>query len=157
MRKRSSYRPRGVNPKAHMMAMQGAMKLGRDDQLIMAGRVSGAVEAAGQGLATQEQWGHIFDALNMIEALAHLGLVQDSAEFVQAHQTNIVQVLGRKKSTGSATLRAEELKQLQDLSGTWAQVLAVVTHSEYFQAQERVIRKTVNAANDPHVTVMEAA
>lgn len=83
--------------------------------------------------------------------------MQDSAEFVQAHQTNIVQVLGRKKSTGSATLRAEELKQLQDLSGTWAQVLAVVTHSEYFQAQERVIRKTVNAANDPHVTVMEAA
>ncbi|WAC75344.1 hypothetical protein OU995_11860 [Roseateles sp. SL47] len=157
MRKRSSYRPRGVNPKAHVMAMQGAMKLGRDDQLIIAGRVAGAVDAAGQGVATQEQWGHIFDALNMIEALAHLGLVRDSAEFIQAHQTNIVQVLNRKKASGSATLHSEELKQLRDLSATWAEALAVVTHNEFFQAQERVIRKTINAANDPHVTVMEAA
>ena len=161
MRKRSSYRPRGVRVNAITMAMQCASLLSKTDQLIRADRLASAVERLIASAAELKDWGEVFDAINMIEALehTHAHAIRDAREFVEAQQANVVAAMDRQKATGSNVLTVAECRMLRDLSATWAEVLGVVTHREYFAAEERVYQKVRQALRKPPagVRVLEAA
>jgi len=158
---RKKYRPKhAANPLAYMTAIQGAHKLCAHDQLTRAARVRSSVELLGSSKGGVPEWRDVFDALNMIEAFAHAGLVRDAREFVDEHQASIVAAMDRQRSTGSNVLRPVELQLLRDLAATWADVLSVVTCREYFEAEERVKRKVRQAlAKGSHgsVRVVEAS
>lgn len=146
MKKRSKYRPRGVALDAWKIAMQGAMCLSVPDQLRASIPVRSAVERAAKSQQTTDDWRDIFDCMNLIEAMAHIRVIKDGArEFVEVHQETIVGIMDRHRATGSNVLRPSEVEMLRELSATWAQILAVCTHRELFEAQERVVNKVRNA------------
>lgn len=158
-RKRSAYRPRHVNVESYMLAIRGAHKLDTKDQLVRAVPVHAAVESLIACKGVENDWRLVFDALNMIEALAKVGLVRDAREFVGEQGDSIVNALDRHRATRSNVLRPVECQLLRDLAATWAEVLAVVTCSEYFDAEQRVARKVQQAlASGPRgsVRVVEA-
>jgi hypothetical protein len=144
-RKKSSYRPKGVNVTSYMVAIQGAHKLCTHDQLTRAARVCISVEELGKDAANVGAWRDVFDTVNMIEAFTQIGLVRDARDFLAEHQDSIVAALDRQRQTGSNVLRPIEVQLLRDLGATWAEVLAEVTCREYFEAEERVRGKVRQA------------
>lgn len=143
MRKRSSYRAKGVNLTAYMAAIQGAALLSTTDQLISADRLHSAVERLIASAGQLKDWGEVFDAINMIEALeqTHAHAIRDAREFVHAQQANVVAAMDRQQATGSNVLTVAECQTLRDLAATWAEVLGEVTCREYSAAENRVRRK----------------
>lgn len=162
-RKRSKYRPtHAATPTAFMIAIQGAHKLCASDQLTRAARVRASVDELSLNACNFDAWRDVFDTINMIEALAKVGLVRDAREFLELHQDSVVAALDRQRETGSNVLYPAEVQLLRDLAATWAEVLAEVTCREYHEAEQRVIRKVQNAlrakrngANVQLVTVPE--
>lgn len=153
---------RRVNFESWKVAMQGAALLSRTDQLIHADRLSCAVERLIASNATRKDWGEVFDAINLIEALekTHAHAIRDASEFVEAHQENVIAAMDRQRETGSNVLTVAECQMLRDLSSAWAEVLGVVTHREYSVAEERVRRKVqaiLRGGPAPGVRVLEAA
>lgn len=157
---RRAYRPKGENPRAWAVAMQGASLLSAEDQLKRAARLRAAVQMAEKSSITNAEWREIFDAVNMVEAFGKVGPVKDAAEFVREQQLNIEAILNRQRETRSNCLRPCEIEKLRELASTYAQVLAVVTHNEYFKAEQLVIRKVAQAisrGSHGSVKVLEAA
>jgi hypothetical protein len=72
-------------------------------------------------------------------------------------QQAIISALDRLKQTGSKTLKAQEINALMDLLGLYSELLAGITHSELFDAQEkvsrRIIRVLAQGSNDKDVLV----
>jgi hypothetical protein len=143
MRKRSKYRPKGVNPEAHLMAMQGSAKLNIDDVLRFAAPLDAAVEAARQGKATTQHWQAVFNAINLIEELIRKKVAQDEDGAIEAMQQAVIDALDRLKSTGSKTLKAQEISALLDLLGVYTDLLSGITHSELFEADLGVKRRLI--------------
>ena len=105
MRKRSAYRPKGVNPTAHLMAMMGAAALSRDDVLLRAARLRLAVDQACMGQATPADWRQVFDAVNMAEQLICMKLCA-GREAVEGLQETIEAIHDRQRDTGTKALHA---------------------------------------------------
>lgn len=159
MRKRSSYRPRGVNPTAHLMAMMGAARMSVDDVLQRAGALRMSVDALCQGRGTKADWMLVFDAVNMAEQWTRAGLVHgDSIDELQAH---ILAALDRKRETGSVGLKADERAVLNAFAADYASILSGVSQREYFDAQRAVeqrVRRVLAGERIPAgVHVVEAA
>lgn len=144
-RKRSSYRPKPIRTDAWAIAMHGATRLTVADQITRAAKVRLSVEELAGDAANLVAWRDVFDAINMIEAFAQIGLVRHAREFLAEHQDSVVAALDRQRTTGSNVLRPVEVQLLRDLSATWAEVLAEVTCREYFEAEQRVTRKVQQA------------
>lgn len=161
MKKRSSYRPKHTaNPLAYMTAIQRAHKLCAHDQLTRAARVRCAVERLADSTGGMADWRDVADALNMVEAFWHIGLVRHAREFVAEQQESVATALDRHRATGSNVLRPVECQLLRDLAATWAECLAEVTCRQYFEAEQRVVRKVQQAlAKGSHgdVRVVELA
>ena len=143
MRKRSSYRPKGSNPKAYLMAIQGAAKLDITDVLKFVAPLDAAVEAARQAKATKEHWQSVFNAINLVEELVRKKVAQDEDGAIEGIQQAVIDALDRLKRTGSKTLKAQEINALMDLLGLYSELLAGITHSELFDAQEKVSRRII--------------
>jgi hypothetical protein len=137
MRKRSAYKPRGVNPLAHLMAMQGARLLSADDALIRAERVRLAVDDIAKGKGTVAKWREVFDAVNMAEAWMR-NRVAKGLEVVEATQVLVESILDRQRDSGSLALHSHELQSLRDFAADYCGLLQGVTHQEYFLAQKQV-------------------
>lgn len=151
MRKRSSYRPRHVNPTAHLMAMMGACALSRDDVLIRADNLRAKVELVAQGKATQDDWRWIFDCLNAVEELCLMKIAQ-GLDVVESLQEVMAEVLDRQKATGTKALRASELAALRDFAADYTEILSGVTQQQYMTAQRRVedrIRRVLSGERIP--------
>lgn len=161
MKKRSSYRPRyTANPMAYMTAIQGAHKLCGHDQLTRAARARAAVDRLASSTADASDWRDVADLLNMIEAFAHLGLVRHAREFIAEQQASILAAMDRQRDTRSNVLRPVEVQLLRDLAATWAECLAEVTCRQYFEAEQRVVRKVqqaLKAGSRGSVRVVEPA
>ena len=157
MRKRSRYRPRGVNPTAHLMAMHGAALLSRDDRTIWALEMRAALDAVREGRATVTQWGVIFDSVNLAEELCRMGLASDPEGVISATQAVCAEVIRRQQATGTRAIRAAELAALRDLEAAAIDILATVTHAERFRAEERIRARTraAQAGGMPGVEVID--
>ena len=84
--RRKAYRPRPVNPEAHLVAIMGVAWLSRDDQTLWALAIDDAVRAVARGQASQAHWREIFDAVNLVEQLVIMRKAQDPHGLVQAAQ-----------------------------------------------------------------------
>ena len=137
MRKRSSYRPKGVNPLAHVMAMMGAARLTTTDVLLRAERVRLAVDQVCIGAAKVEDWRQVFDAVNMAEQLIRSKLA-DGRDVVDDLQEAIVAIMDRQRGTPSRALRQAEKDALRDFAADYAGLLSGVTQQQYMMAQRGV-------------------
>lgn len=158
-RKRSSYRPKGVNPIAHLMAMMGAAALSRDDVLRRAMRLRLAVDEACIGRATPDDWRQVFDAVNMAEQLIRMKLCA-GREVVEGLQETIEAIHDRQRTTGTKALHQAERAMLQSFAVDYADILGGVTQQQYMLAQRGVedrIRRILSGERIPaSVRVVEA-
>lgn len=158
-RKRSSYRPKGVNPTAHVMAMMGAACLSRSDVLLRAERVRFAVDQAGLGQATQADWRQVFDAVNMVEQFIRMKVCA-GRDVVEGLQGAIEAIHDRQRAMGTRALYQAERAALQDFAADYAGILSGVTQQQYMLAQRGVedrIRRILSGERIPaSVRVVEA-
>jgi hypothetical protein len=137
-RKRSKYRPRGVNPTAHLVAIMGVAWLSRDDQTLWALAIDDAVRAVARGQASQAHWREIFDAVNLVEELVRMRKAHDPGRIVQAAQDACEAILDRQRATGVRAARASELAALHELRAGWVELMSGITQAERFAAGEAV-------------------
>jgi hypothetical protein len=137
-RKRSKYRPRGVNPTAHLVAMMGVSWLSQDDQVKWALAIDDAVRAVARGQASQAHWREIFDAVNLVEELVRMRKAHDPGRIVQAAQDACEAILDRQRATGVRAARASELAALHELRAGWVELMSGITQAERFAAGEAV-------------------
>lgn len=157
MRKRSKYKPKAVNPQAHLMAMMGASLMSPTDALLRAEKVRLAVEDAAQGRCDVAGWRIIFDAVNMAEELGRKRVVSGSVDGLQGL---IEAIHGRQRATGTKALYAAEIAALRDFAADYADVLCGVTQQQYMVAQRGVedrIRRILSTERIPaSVRIVEA-
>jgi hypothetical protein len=158
-RKRSSYRPRGVNPTAHLMAITGAALLTRDDRTVWALQMHDALEAVARGKAQRTHWGTIFDSVNLAEELVRVRLASDPDGVIRDAQAACAEIIRRQQATGTRAVRAGELAALRCLEVAMIDILAAVTHSERFRAEERIRARTreAQAGRIPGAEVIDPA
>jgi uncharacterized protein (UPF0147 family) len=144
-RKRSKYRPRGVNPTAHLVAIQGVAWLSRDDQTLWALAIDDAVRAVARGQASQAHWREIFDAVNLVEQLVIMRKAHDPGRIVQAAQDACEAILDRQRATGVRAARASELAALHQLRAGWVELMSGITQAERFAAGEAVAHRVRRA------------
>jgi hypothetical protein len=144
-RKRSKYRPRGVNPTAHLVAIMGVSWLSRDDQTLWALAIDDAVRAVARGQASQAHWREIFDAVNLVEELVRMRKAHDPGRIVQAAQDACEAILDRQRATGVRAARASELAALHALRAGWVELMSGITQAERFQAGEAVAHRVRRA------------
>jgi hypothetical protein len=144
-RKRSRYRPRGINPQAHLVALQGAALLSLHDRWRWSVELLMALDDVRRGQAGETAWRTIFDAINLAEALVLQRVARDPDGVVRAAQDACVAILERQRATGTRDARAGELAALRELQAAWVDLLDGITHSERFAAEELVQRRTVSA------------
>jgi hypothetical protein len=157
-RKRSRYRPRGINPQAHVMAMQGAALLSLADRERWALQLLLALDDVRRGQAGEQAWTEIFNTINLAEALVLQRVARDPQGTVRAAQDACVAILERQRTTGTRAARAGELAALRELQAAWVDLLGGITHSERFAAEELVQRRTKAAlagGMGPAVMVVE--
>ena len=160
MRKRSKYRPHGVNPEAWKVAMLGSRVLTTDDALKRAEVLRLAVEEACKGQATHMDWRTIFDCVNVAEQLCKHRVVQGS-EAIDSLQVTIEAIHDRQRITKTRALYPAEMAELRDFAADYADILAGVTNREYMEAQRGVedrIRRILSTERIPaSVRIVEAA
>ncbi len=145
MRKRSKYRPKPVNPTAHLVALMGVAWLSQDDQTAWALQIDAAVTAVARGKATEADWRCIFDSVNLVEELVRMRLASDPAGLVQTAQDACVAILDRQRGQGTRAVRAGELAALQELRAAWVSLMSGITQAERFRAGEAVEKRTRQA------------
>ena len=157
-RKRSKYRPYGVNPEAHLVALKGVAWISRNDQTVWALAIDDAVRAVARAQATHEHWREIFDSVNLVEQLVLMRRAQDPDGLVQAAQDACVAILDRQRDTGTRAARAHELAALDALRAGWVTLMGGITQAERFEAGERVKRRVRHAlaGGMPQARVVEA-
>lgn len=151
MRKRSAYRPKGVNPQAHLMAMMGAARMGTDDVLKRANALHLQVEEACGGRATLADWRGIFDAVNVAEQWMKMR-VAAGLDVIEALQLLIESIMDRQRASGSKALRDNEKAALRDFAADYAGLLSGVTQQQYMLAQRGVedrIRRVLSGERMP--------
>jgi hypothetical protein len=158
-RKRSTYRPRGVNLTAHLVAITGAALLTRDDRTVWALQMHDALDAVARGKAQRQQWGVIFDAVNLAEELTRMGLASDPDGVIREAQDACAEIIRRQQATGTRAVRAGELAALRCLEAAMIDILAAVTHSERFRAEQRIRARTreAQAGRIPGAEVIDPA
>lgn len=158
MRKRSSYRPQGVNPTAYLMAIKGSAKLSTRDRNAFIAPVQAAVDSIVAGVGERKHWQALFDCVNTLEQLFRAGLAKGWREWFEEAQEQVVGILDRQRETGTRALYPAEVDTLRELVTTWADVLEVVCCREMYQAQQAAAVKVRNAlaGGVPGARIVEA-
>jgi hypothetical protein len=141
MKPRKRYKPRGVNPLAHLVAIQGAAMLTLDDRIRWAMQIEDAINAVQTAQAETGHWTAIFDAVNLVEQLVLDGFAKDTDGIVNAAQEAVVAIMDRRISTGVKAARASELKALRTLAGAWSDLMDNITHQQRFASEERLYHR----------------
>lgn len=153
MSKRKRYKPRGINPMAHLTAIMGSRILSKDDVTAMASKPRLALSEISKGKLTTENWQDLFDGCNLLEQLIRNGKARDPDGLITATQQAIIDIADRHKTTGSTALKAGELNALLDFCAAYTQVLETVTNQEVFEAfdamQRRVARVMAEGKRTP--------
>lgn len=165
MRKRSKYRPQGVNIAAHQMAMRGAALLNERDIAEFVGPVRQAVASITTAQETRDDWRAVFGAVNVTEALLESRVSGDRPhewrQWVDDVQTAALTVISRRSDRPKAALHAEEARHLRSIVGTYETACRAVTCRQMLEARRRAGRKVGQALARPDkpcgVTVVEPA
>lgn len=142
---RKKYRPRGARADAITLAIMGQCKLSPKDQEERSAPLRVAVDAIASGVATQADWQAVFDVVNMLDRFVTMPRVmRGGQDYLESIQAVIVGILDRQKKTGSKALYPGELADLRGLVDLWKEVLSVVTHREFFEAEEKSHKRLVS-------------
>ena len=137
MKKRSKYRPTGINPTSYLVAIMGAARMSTTDALIRAAALQTQVEAACGGRATPADWRGIFDAVNMAEQWMRMRVAK-GLDIIEALQKTIESLMERQRDTGSKALHQPEKNALRDFAADYAGLLSGVSQQQYLTAQRGV-------------------
>lgn len=137
-RKRSRYRPGAVNPLAHKVALMGAQRLHRDDALQFALPVREAVQRILAGRADTQHWDALLRALSVAEQLVRQKVARDTEGFLPATRAMTLDILQREATRGTRALYPQEVARLDAFGAEYADLIAQVTNSELFAAEEAV-------------------
>jgi len=137
---RKAYRPRGVNPQAHLTGMMGAAWLHIDDRTVWSLQLDEAITAVAKGTASQAKWSRIFAAIALLEELARAGKVKDPDGIAAQAEQTCIAILDRYGKRTRA-VRAQELSDLRVMYQAWSAAISSITQSEKFQAEERIARR----------------
>ena len=143
MRKRSAYRPKGVNPLAYLVGLQGATVLTREDAILLSMPVHLAVDAIRSGTASQDDWRTVTMAINVTEEMIRMKVARDEDGAIEALQEKISNAYHRIRATKSPTLWGDEVRALLDFAATYADLLSGVTNNELFRAQDRTHQRMI--------------
>lgn len=152
------YKPYGINPTAHLVAIQGASLLSLQDRSAWALQLESAIAGIRTGTATEADWRIIFDAVNLVEQLVLMRLASDADGLVQAAQNACIAITDRQRTTGVRAARATELAALTDLRASFVGLMDGISHSERLAADQAVARrvKAALAGGMPGARVVEA-
>ena len=117
MRKRSKYRPRPVlaNPVAYVVESVTPVTKNGSYLLELQIKNHGALASLTQGKATFDDLNTILAMANMTEALHKLGKGSEYGDLVQRGRNTLIEVVTRGAQRGTYTLRAEEMRTLNEL------------------------------------------
>ena len=135
---------RAPNPQAWIIAIHGARLLSKHDQATRAMNLHICIDRIATGKAEIDDWRQVFDVCNLLEQFGkNPRVMRNAQEFIEHAQEQIVSIMDRQKADPKCkTLRAIELQALRDMETLWAEVLGVITHSEYFRAEQAVNERT---------------
>lgn len=152
------YKPYGINPRVHEVAIQGASLLSLDDRTAWAVALEAAISSIRTATATEADWKTVFDAVNLVEQLVRMRLAPDTDGLVKAAQDVCVAILDRQRATGVRAARATELAALTDLRASFVDLMDGITHNERLAADDAVKRRTwhARAGGIPHARLVEA-
>lgn len=139
------------------MAMQGACRLSKDDALTRAWAVSLAVSDVAKGVQDEASWKAIFHAVNMAEAFCHAGLCNDDNDLIAETQQTVVKVIEQARELGQLAPTAEELDVLAEFAANYSGIVSMVTHQEYFTAEQLVlsrVRRVLSGEAVPAATII---
>lgn len=155
MRKRSKYRPLGVNRLAHQMAMRGAALLDERDIAEFVGPVRQAVGRITLAEEARDDWREVFRAVNVTEALLEARVSGDRPhewrQWLEEVQTAALDVVSRRTDRPKAALHAEEARRLRSIVGTYETACRSVTCRQMLEARRRADRKVSQALARPDV------
>jgi hypothetical protein len=155
---RKKYRPKPIKTCTLQLAVQGVSYLSKEDQAARVAPIREAVSCISRGAGTKEHWSAIFDALNMLEQFDQMPQVMTGArDYIESMQTVIVNILDRAKE-GKRALYPAELEDMRGFVDLWADVLATVTHSDYYVCAEKTHKRLVQVLREGKgVKILEAA
>lgn len=131
MSQRKKYRPKQVNPTAHIQALHGVYILSKPDQLKQAMNLSASIDAISKNGGLKEDWMNVFDVINMVAVTNdEAKLMTGADEFIERCQDVCYEAMGRRKS-GVQSLRASELQALRELQTLWADLLGTMTYADW--------------------------
>ena len=142
---RKKYRKKPIKADPISLAAQGMAKFSQCDQDRITAPSAHAVDQIAKGIATQADWQAIFDVVNMLDRFVTMPRVmRGGQDYLESIQAVIVGILDRQKKTGSKALYPGELADLRGLVDLWREVLSVVTHREFFEAEEKSHKRLVS-------------
>lgn len=141
-------------------AMEGSRLLPKTDRLALKAIVDQAFLNLRRGQNCVDEWRNIADALNTGEVLSQIGICSDAAS--RACIASGLEVLGavfdRQQATGSWTLHAQEIKDMDEAIWMHGVQLEHCSLREYEQAKHTVAERTRQALAgnaSPETTVVE--
>lgn len=156
MSKRKAYRPKQVNPSAHIVAFQGAFTLSKPDQLKQAMNLATAVSNISKTGGLKEDWMIVFDVINVCNVTNAEGrLMNGGDDFIDGCMDMVTEAMERRKD-GILSLRASELQMLRDLQTLWADLLSTMTYSDWARITKRTALRVAAAVVHKTATVVEA-
>lgn len=117
MKKRSKYRPKGVNPDPIGHMLTGAKSLVEYNSYLIDVKIKnhGAMHALLYGTATQQDMDTLITMVNMCEALYRMGVGADYADVVDTGLEALYQVGSRGREGNKFVCKLPEVAALNDL------------------------------------------
>jgi len=145
MRKRSSYRPKGIRPDAVAYVLSSIKPLSQVDDALTTLKIKnhGAMAAVTQGYAGRDDMDVLIAATNIAEALALKGIGADYAEEIRAGQDALKSLCARGVKRGNRFIfKAEEMQALNLAMEVHDAQLEVATVKQLEQAVD-FVRETI--------------
>ena len=155
---RKAYRPRPVDIDPTQLAIARAALVPQAQRAQLVAPVRRALDGLRTATGGWQAWCGMADAMNVAERLALAGIASDRMPEIQAAQAALQALHARHAATGSWTLRAAELKALDDGAFFHKVQLEHCTQGELHDAIQAVQRRVAqalagNAPRDARVCV----
>ena len=155
---RKAYRPRPVDIDPTQLAIARAALVPAPQRAMLLTPVRRALDGLRMATGGWQAWCGMADAMNVAERLALAGIASDRMPEIQAAQAALQTLHARHATTGSWTLRAEELRALDEGAFFHKVQLEHCTQGELHDAilavQRRVAQALAgNAPRDARVCV----
>lgn len=140
MRKRSSYRPKGVliNPLAYVL--EGLKPLREHDSTLIDLKIKNhaAMESLTKGRAVRSDMDILINMVNVVEALYRLGFGEDYGDVVQQGLDALHEVGKRGVQTGRFILKAQEMSHLNTIMELHDAQMEIITIKDMERAIDLV-------------------